>query len=251
MIDSRIFGRDANSDVVTFDTTAVQPDSWYVQAPAALVCSLWVLPETVMIGESVTLHMEAENIGGASGDSVSPDLTLLGTGGTVLESGPTPPYTDIAPGAPTVFLWSYTAEDTGWVYWTGHVSGTDHNTQSIVTSPEDTSNAVLILPGFLRADADSSMTVEMSDAIFTLQALYVPGSPQPSCMDAADSDDGGSMEMSDAIFTLKHLYVPGSPAPPAPFPDCGYDPTLDGLDCGGHPCMDGGTTGVKEMNSMY
>ncbi len=90
---------------------------------------------------------------------------------------------------------------------------------------------------FIRADANIDSTVEMSDAIFTLQALYVPGSDTLECKDAGDSDDNGSIEMSDAIYTLKYLYVPGAPEPPAPFPDCGVDATQDGLGCGAHPCM--------------
>ncbi len=97
---------------------------------------------------------------------------------------------------------------------------------------------ICVTTDFIRGDGDADMDVEMSDAIFTLKALYVPGAPQPSCMDASDSDDNGAMEMSDAIYTLKYLYVPGSPPPPAPGPDtCGYDPTEDGLDCVSHPCL--------------
>jgi hypothetical protein len=92
--------------------------------------------------------------------------------------------------------------------------------------------------GFVRGDAAGDSTVEMSDAIFTLKYLYVPGADQPVCMDAADSDDGGAVEMSDAIYTLKYLYVPGAPPPPDPGPvDCGSDPTQDGLDCHNHPCQ--------------
>jgi hypothetical protein len=46
--------------------------------------------------------------------------------------------------------------------------------------------------------------------------------------------------MSDAIYTLKYLYVPGSPPPPEPGPiDCGLDPSGDELDCGSHPCAGG------------
>ncbi len=93
---------------------------------------------------------------------------------------------------------------------------------------------------FLRADANADTDVEMEDAIYTLKYLYVPGSPQPPCMDAADSDDGGSIRLSDAIYTLKYLYVPGSPAPPDPGPlNCGLDPTQDDLNCADHPCMNG------------
>ncbi len=91
---------------------------------------------------------------------------------------------------------------------------------------------------FIRADANADMNVEMADAVYTLRYLYVPGSvPAPPCMDAADANDDGGIFMSDAIYTLKHLNVPGSPAPPAPFPDCGSDPTPDQYECGDHPCM--------------
>jgi hypothetical protein len=109
----------------------------------------------------------------------------------------------------------------------------------VVTSPEDTSNCVSIqVTTFTRADANSDTAITMSDAIFTLQYLYVPESADPTCMDAADSDDNGVIEMADAIFTLKHLYVPESPEPPAPGPEsCGPDPTPDGLECEIHPCM--------------
>lgn len=89
---------------------------------------------------------------------------------------------------------------------------------------------------FIRADANNDTTITMGDAIYTLKYLYVPGSPDPSCMKTADSDDSGEVAMSDAIYTLKHLYVPGSPPPPAPFPGCGMDGTPDGLDCLDHLC---------------
>ncbi len=109
-----------------------------------------------------------------------------------------------------------------------------------ITNPDPETTTVCVAEGeFVRADAEGDMDVEMSDAIFTLQALYVPGSDTLECKDAGDSDDNGSIEMSDAIYTLKYLYVPGAPEPPTPFPSCGSDPTEDGLDCAGHPCMGG------------
>jgi hypothetical protein len=81
------------------------------------------------------------------------------------------------------------------------------------------------------------MDVRMSDAISTLQYLYLPGRSVSECLDAADSDDDGEVEMSDVLYTLRHLYVPGSPPPPPPFPNCGADPTVDVLPCSQHPCM--------------
>jgi hypothetical protein len=108
-------------------------------------------------------------------------------------------------------------------------------------------------PYFLRADANADSTIEMADAIYTLQALYVPDAPQPACMDAADTDDNGAVQMGDAIYTLKYLYVPESPDPPYPFPTCRADPTEDDLDCNDHPCMIGHTpltTGARPMKSV-
>jgi hypothetical protein len=143
------------------------------------------------------------------------------------------------------WLPQYTAE--GFVWDNGsNVSFTSTAPGEIVTFETDIESGrtrVTVEPApmdeFIRADADADMDVEMSDAIFTLKYLYVPGADEPPCKDGADSDDGGVIEMSDAIYTLKYLYVPGSPPPPAPGPsDCGADPTEDGLDCVDHPCMD-------------
>jgi hypothetical protein len=89
---------------------------------------------------------------------------------------------------------------------------------------------------FLRGDADGDMTILMSDAVYILEYLYVPGASPPPCGDGADVDDSGSVLMSDAMYLLSHLYVPGAPDPPSPFPSCGDDPTADGLGCNLHPC---------------
>jgi hypothetical protein len=100
--------------------------------------------------------------------------------------------------------------------------------------------------GFIRGDCTSADSAgygdqvhSMGDAIYILKVLYVPGTPAPQCWDALDVDDSGGNQpsMGDAIYLLQHLYVPGSPPPPAPFPDCGPDPTGDDLDCTDHGCM--------------
>ena len=75
----------------------------------------------------------------------------------------------------------------------------------------------------------------VADAIFLLNALFVPGSPQTSCEDAADANDDGTLNIGDAVYKLNALFVPGSPQPPAPFPDCGVDPTGDPLECDSFP----------------
>jgi hypothetical protein len=62
-----------------------------------------------------------------------------------------------------------------------------------------------------------------------LRALFIPGTAL-GCEDAADVDDDGHLTLTDAIALLNYLFRSG-PAPPAPFPDCGTDPTADALEC--------------------
>jgi hypothetical protein len=90
---------------------------------------------------------------------------------------------------------------------------------------------------FIRADANGDTAVSMSDAIYTLRYLYLPGGAPPPCLKTADTNDDGDMAMSDALHTMRYLYVPGAPTPADPFPECGSDPTPDGLGCIDHPCM--------------
>ena len=48
------------------------------------------------------------------------------------------------------------------------------------------------------------------------------------CDDAADLNDDGMVDISDAIFALSALFVPGSAPVPEPL-TCGEDPTDDSL----------------------
>ena len=50
-----------------------------------------------------------------------------------------------------------------------------------------------------------------------------------------DANDDGTLDVSDPIFGLSALFVTGSALPALPYPDCGADPTLDALDCPEHP----------------
>jgi hypothetical protein len=84
---------------------------------------------------------------------------------------------------------------------------------------------------FRRGDADANAAIELTDAIFVLEFMFLGGA-RPSCLDAADADDNGAIELTDAIFILEFMFL-GGPAPPAPFPNCGTDPTADNL----APCV--------------
>ena len=75
---------------------------------------------------------------------------------------------------------------------------------------------------FVRGDADDNGLLNLTDAIFSLNYLFV-GGVEPTCFDSADSDNNGSIQLTDGIFTLMFLFN-GGDAPPAPGTECGEDP---------------------------
>jgi len=82
---------------------------------------------------------------------------------------------------------------------------------------------------FIRGDANQDENISIPDAMVILDFLF-NGWPV-TCVDALDSNDSGNITITDAIKVLCALFCPGTPPPPAPFPDCGTDPTFDFLDC--------------------
>lgn len=90
---------------------------------------------------------------------------------------------------------------------------------------------------FRRGDTNNDGGFDISDVVFALGALFVPGSPTLPCADAGDGNDDGGFDVSDAVYMLSALFVPGSPPPPDPGPTtCGDDPTMDSLDCATSAC---------------
>ncbi len=92
-------------------------------------------------------------------------------------------------------------------------------------------------PRFIRGDCNDDGAVDISDGIFHLNALFVPGTDEPTCLEACDTNDDDSGDISDAIFTFNFLFVAGSEVPAAPHPLCGLDPEPEAsLGCGGVAC---------------
>jgi hypothetical protein len=84
---------------------------------------------------------------------------------------------------------------------------------------------------FIRGDSNRSGGVDLSDAVATLNYLFL-GTSALACKDAADADDSGRLELTDAVYLLAHLFL-GKAEPPPPFPTPGPDPTGDSLSCRG------------------
>lgn len=88
---------------------------------------------------------------------------------------------------------------------------------------------------FTRGDVNNDNWVDLSDAVFLLNYLFMGGA-KPSCMDAADFDDSGVLDLSDAVYHLRYFFMDGEKLP-YPFQDengeleIGADKTDDGLGC--------------------
>ncbi|MGB2982132.1 MAG: dockerin type I repeat-containing protein [Candidatus Zixiibacteriota bacterium] len=77
---------------------------------------------------------------------------------------------------------------------------------------------------FIRGDVDEDGDVDVQDI-----AACSMGGPF-ACDDAADVNDDGVINLPDCDYLIEFLYNQGPPPPP-PYPDCGVDPTADGLSC--------------------
>jgi len=102
--------------------------------------------------------------------------------------------------------------------------------------PSNIPNAIPLVRGtsfrgtpFLRGDTTGDGTVDITDAIATLDFLFA-GRDEPLCLKALDSDDNGDIELTDANFTINFLFLGGTPLP-TPNEFCGGDPTPDTLTC--------------------
>ena len=79
--------------------------------------------------------------------------------------------------------------------------------------------------------------VDISDPIAALDFLFLDVGTAPGCEKALDTNDDGDVDISDSVFTLQVLFGPSVMPFPAP-PECGLDPTADGLSCDSYdaPC---------------
>ncbi|MBI4606232.1 MAG: hypothetical protein HY721_30055 [Planctomycetes bacterium] len=80
---------------------------------------------------------------------------------------------------------------------------------------------------FRRGDANEDDKVDLSDGVTILSYLFRGATT--ICLDAADTEVNQELNITDAIFLLQFLFL-GGPAPRAPFPDCGLG---DGASLGG------------------
>lgn len=88
---------------------------------------------------------------------------------------------------------------------------------------------------FIRGDLNEDGTFNLVDPLMALGILFGTV-PQPDCLDRVDVNDDQTTDIADAVDLLNYLFFAGAPTPAAPFPNCGPDPTDDGLGCATSSC---------------
>lgn len=83
-------------------------------------------------------------------------------------------------------------------------------------------------PTFVRGDSDNDGTISLTDAVYTLNYLFLGGN-EIGCEDAADIDDDGSITLTDAVYTLNYLFQGGRW--PQPVSDVWFDNIVRGISC--------------------
>ncbi len=86
---------------------------------------------------------------------------------------------------------------------------------------------------FKRGETNQDGTLNVGDAVYALLYIFLNGD-DPACLDAADVNDDGRINVADAVYILQYLFLNGT-QPPAPFTECGVDPSPDELDCAAFP----------------
>lgn len=81
---------------------------------------------------------------------------------------------------------------------------------------------------FERGNANQDDRVDLSDAVYILEFLFLGKGPFNDCPNSLDANNSGSVELTDAVRLLQHLFLGGAPLE-APFLNCGLDPEPPGL----------------------
>ncbi len=69
--------------------------------------------------------------------------------------------------------------------------------------------------GVLCGDANGDGVINISDAVFVINYVFIPGSPAPNPLCRADANGDGTINVSDAVYLINYVFIPGSP-PPVP-----------------------------------
>jgi hypothetical protein len=63
----------------------------------------------------------------------------------------------------------------------------------------------------LCGDANDDGIINVSDAVFLINYLFIPGSPAPSPLCRGECNGDSILNISDAVYLINHIFVPGFP----------------------------------------
>jgi hypothetical protein len=85
---------------------------------------------------------------------------------------------------------------------------------------------------FSRGDCDASGTMEISDAIHMLKAMFIANGGPLTCQSACDVSGEGVLDVTDPVHIIAFLFLGGRSPPQAPFPGCDVSSRLPDLQLG-------------------
>ncbi|HRU39043.1 MAG TPA: hypothetical protein P5511_04140, partial [Candidatus Goldiibacteriota bacterium] len=145
---SRVNATDENLGSAVISNTA-SSGTVAIENAFSPLCSIYGPPSVSNDGLVYTVTMVVTNTGGAAGNSVTPHLSWSTVAGNAVigpVSGPSPASTQINPSASAVFTWTYTANGSGTMQFTGFASGIDENTLQPVTVTAAAVNVIVQSP---------------------------------------------------------------------------------------------------------
>ncbi len=79
--------------------------------------------------------------------------------------------------------------------------------------PDDLVGGVLTISDIMCGDANGDGVINVSDAVFVINYVFIPGSPEPDPVCIADANGDGTINVSDAVYLINYVFIPGSPPP--------------------------------------
>jgi hypothetical protein len=62
-------------------------------------------------------------------------------------------------------------------------------------------------------DANDDGIINVSDAVYIINYVLIPGSPVPTPACSADVNGDGMINVSDAVYLINYLFIPGNLPP--------------------------------------
>jgi hypothetical protein len=66
---------------------------------------------------------------------------------------------------------------------------------------------------YICGDANRDYSINVSDCVWMLNYIFIPGSPPPVPLESGEVNCDGAFNVSDVVWLLNYIFIPGNPAP--------------------------------------